>query len=209
MSATGRSNVRDLDDAYFTPAWCVRRLLEACPLPNHGPWLEPCAGDGAIIRAVTSYASAPMPRPYSEVKWTAIEIRDVDRPSGLAMNTIWRRGQNFLTLPDAEIDLHYTVAITNPPYRHALEFIERCRDLADTTVMLLRLNYLASAKRAEFMRANPPDVYVLPNRPSFTGGGKTDCTEYAWMVWPRVGRRRSFGEVRVLATTPRDERCKR
>jgi hypothetical protein len=52
VSATKRgSGVRTPDDAYETPAWCVQRLLEKLQLPG-GNWLEPGAGDGAIIKAV-------------------------------------------------------------------------------------------------------------------------------------------------------------
>jgi hypothetical protein len=89
----------------------------------------------------------------------------------------------------------FAVAITNPPFRLAQEFIDAALACADHVVMLLRLNYLASKGRWPFMSRHTPDVYVLPNRPSFTGG-KTDSIEYAWFVW-RPGPR-SEGRLRVL-----------
>lgn len=46
----------------------------------------------------------------------------------------------------------------------------------------LRLNFLGSKKRCKWLQADMPDVYVLPNRPDFTGDGG-DATEYAWFVW--------------------------
>ena len=58
------------------------------------------------------------------------------------------------------------------------------------------MNFLGSQKRAAFMRAFPPDVYGLPRRPSFTGGG-TDATEYAWLVWTPE-RNRPSGSLRIL-----------
>ena len=54
------------------------------------------------------------------------------------------------------------------------------------------------------MRAQEPDVYVLPNRPSFTGHG-TDSCEYAWFVFG-ASRPKPRGLVRVLATTPKEQR---
>jgi hypothetical protein len=74
------------------------------------------------------------------------------------------------------------VIIMNPPYKLAMEFVEHAIESAGVTVCLLRLAFLASQKRAAFWREHPADVYVLPKRPSFTGGG-TDSTDYAWFVW--------------------------
>ena len=66
-----------------------------------------------------------------------------------------------------------------------MEFIQRALPLRSShgaVVMLLRLNFLGSEKRASWLRANPPSIYVTPCRPDFTGGGG-DATEYAWFVW--------------------------
>ena len=80
------------------------------------------------------------------------------------------------------------------------------RDETVAVVLLLRLNFLGTRGRAAFMRRHPPAVYVLPDRPSFTGKG-TDSIEYAWFVWPR--ERREAGTIRVLATTDKDQRQQR
>ncbi len=32
-------------------------------------------------------------------------------------------------------------------------------------------------------RKTRTEVCVIPRRPSFTGDGKTDATEYAWFLW--------------------------
>jgi len=97
----------------------------------------------------------------------------------------------------------FDVALTNPPFSLARPFVEHARGMADHVVMLLRLNFLASAGRAPWMRQDAPDVYVLPNRPSFTGKG-TDSIDYAWFHWgPQV---RSQGALRVLRPLPASER---
>ena len=85
-----------------------------------------------------------------------------------------------------------------------MEFLTHAMLFADRVVMLLRLNFLAGGGRADFMRAQEPDVYVLPNRPSFTGHG-TDSCEYAWFVFG-ASRPKPSGIVRVLATTPKEQR---
>jgi hypothetical protein len=165
----------------------VERLTEVLELPG-GRWLEPAAGDGAIVRAVTR----------GDVSWDLWELRESERES-LARAS-----------PGAEIHIGdfladaasgrvprggYAVAITNPPFRIAQPFIDSCLECAEVTVMLLRLNFLASKGRWEFMSKRAPDVYVLPNRPSFVGG-RTDSIEYAWFVWGR--ERRKEGRIRVL-----------
>jgi hypothetical protein len=193
VSATNRGGERNADDFYETPSWCVRRLFERVELPG-GVWVEPAAGHGAIIRAVNGIRS--------DVRWAGFEIRPEARPhlEPLVFNT-----GSFIMDFLQTVPLGCAKAVVaNPPFCLAMEFIEHALTLSDYVVMLLRLNFLGSAKRSAFFRSDMPDVYVLPNRPSFTGGG-TDATEYAWAVWtPERGRR--SGRVEVLAETPAEER---
>lgn len=179
MSATSRGATRQPDDFYETPAWCVRRLLEVCSLPS-GLWYEPACGAGAIFKAVNAL------RP--ELHWL---LSDINPQLAQA------RKADFLThemlCPD--------VLITNPPYSLAFEFAKKAVREAVHTVLLLRLNWLASAKRAGWLREHTPDVYVLPNRPSFING-KTDSCEYAWMHWSS----NTSGKLTILNTTPKEER---
>jgi hypothetical protein len=187
MSSTNRGGQRSPADYYITPAWCVERLLEVLELPG-GPWLEPAAGDGAIIRAVRR----------RDIDWTAWELRNEERavlvgavpPTSVHIGDFLEASRAGKVRPK-----EFEVAITNPPFRLAQEFIDAGIRHARTTIMLLRLNYLASKARWPFMTTRAPDVYVLPNRPSFVGG-KTDSVEYAWFVWSQ--ERRTSGRIRVL-----------
>ena len=215
MSSTNRGRERNRADNYPTPGWCVKRFLEAVPLPG-GYWLEPCAGTGDIIHAV-GLRTEP-------THWTAFEIRPETQPSLMRFVPHERIFiTDFLKLDlSQEAYQTYHVAITNPPFSLALPFIERCLYMAQHTVMLLRLNFVASEGRAEFMRKTKPDIYVLPNRPPFIEVPKfnklgqvkydsagnvmtkkaTDSIEYAWFHW----HHNSQGILRVLNTTPASER---
>jgi len=52
--------------------------------------------------------------------------------------------------------------------------------------MLLRLNFLASQRRAKWWAAQKPNaLLVLSKRPSFLASNKTDATDYAWFYWGR------------------------
>lgn len=193
MSATGRSDVRVESDFYATPAWCVYRLLEAVDLP-HGEWLDPCAGDGAILRAGPS---------SFDVTWTAVEIRPECEQS------IRNAGASKIVIGDflelaKRTTKRWDVVLTNPPYSLALPFVQTSIARADIVVMLLRLNWLASEKRASWMREHTPDVYVLPNRPVFRGS-HGDATEYGWFVWG-MSLSRGNGQIRILNSTPKSER---
>jgi hypothetical protein len=87
----------------------------------------------------------------------------------------------------------------------AMQFIKALMPVADHLVFLLRLAFLCGEGRQGFMAAMPPDVYVLPNRPSFTGDGKVDSADYAWFHWPPERRRRN-GRIHMLGVTPLRDR---
>ena len=194
MSSTNRGGKRSPADFYPTPSWCVRRLLEAVVLPP-GHWVEPCAGDGAIIRAVNSARD--------DVTWTANELlgeRRGDLAEAVGTSGLVRIGSFEAQPPPTAAE----VAITNPPFSLAMPVVEWSLKHANISALLLRLNFIGSAKRAAFMRVHPPDVFVLPNRPSFDGKG-TDSIEYAWFVWRR-GESRHQGKLMVLPETSKSER---
>lgn len=199
MSATGRGAERVENDVYNTPKWCVHRLLEGVELPG-GRWLEPTAGTGAIIRAVNEVRN--------DITWQAVELRETTTELQQSLmltghrDSLIRAGTNFLEWP--ALDRTYKVAITNPPFLLAQEVITKCFDLADYVVMLLRVNFLGSDKRGDWIYEYVPDLHQLPNRPSFGRNKKgtkgTDATEYAWFVWPPGER--TEGRLTILGRTP-------
>lgn len=199
MSAKGRSVLPPNESEVFeTPTWCVDRLLESHELPQHGlmRWLEPCAGDGAIIKATQNYAKRT--QTYDNITWHANELRpDIDTTAAPCWWT-----SNYLTW-DPERLKEYHVVISNPPFSLAQEVIVKSWG-AKTICMLLRVNFLGSIERSHWLRNNMPDVLVLPNRPPFSlnkhGKLAVDATEYAWFIWPEQ-RERIHGRVRILNET--------
>ena len=195
MSSTNRGGRRSAADNYPTPAWCVHRLLEGVNLPG-GTWLDPCAGEGAIIRAVNELRH--------DVDWRAVELRrSCKRPLERLVGKANVRIGDFLVtnLEGGKAD----VSITNTPFSLSLEIIERCFQFANIVIVLEKLNFLGSRERHEFLSSNMPDVYVIPNRPSFTNDRKTDSINYGWFVW-RSRKRRSSGKLKFLSDTPHEIR---
>lgn len=202
MSSTKRGGQRSAADYYPTPGWCVERLLEAVRLPG-GVWLEPTAGDGAIVRAANA---SRFRHALPAVEWHAVELEARHEPAlRSAAGANVRIGSFLDYIPPARIGID--VVILNPPFRIATDVIERALSFRPKLVVaLLRLNYLGSERRADWMRSNAPDVHVLPNRPVFDGRGG-DSVEYGWFVW-FGGATRSAGVVSVLASTPREQRAR-
>jgi hypothetical protein len=158
MSATGRGGERDDNDFYPTPVWAIKRALERIKLPG-GIWLEPCAGDGRIIQVVRELRG--------DVSWAAVEKRPEALPFLEKLDFDKNSIRDFLTMRRRELP-EVDVTFSNPPYNLAQEFIEQALDVSKHVVYLLRLNFLGSEDRAAFLQVNAPDVYVLPNRPSFS-----------------------------------------
>ena len=75
---------------------------------------------------------------------------------------------------------------------------QKCFEIADkdtVIIMLLRTAFLESKKRYDFWQKHPVSkLYVLSQRPSFTGKG-TDATSYSWFVWDN---RTNKQEIKVI-----------
>lgn len=141
------------------------------------------------------------------MSWTAVELRSECEPD-IKKSFLYEEDSciisDFFDLYPRTAKIGpYEVCITNPPFSLAQEFLDRCLPQCKITVMLLRLAFIASEKRADFMRKNNPDLYILPNRPSFSADGATDSADYAWFVFTQG---RQGGILKVLDTTPLDER---
>lgn len=111
-------------DFYPTPRWAVARLLEAVPLPDRVPWLEPCVGDGAIMRHVASMGY--------DVAWRTNDLRDVPQPITSLLHGHGRADAWLRDHGDRR-----AVCITNPPFKAAFEIVVASVATCGITVMLI------------------------------------------------------------------------
>jgi hypothetical protein len=82
--------------------------------------------------------------------------------------------------------------VTNPPYKHALEFVKKANSLCAPNyrkvAMLLRLQFLEGIERGEYFEHHPPTL-VMPfsRRIKCYQGGKKDTSSpamaFAWFIW--------------------------
>lgn len=98
---------------------------------------------------------------------------------------------NFLeeTLDNFEGDI-----ITNPPYKYALNFVQKALDsiqIGNKVAMFLKLQFLEGKERKQFFLENPPKVvYVSSSRLKCAINGKfedmgSSAVAYAWFVWEK------------------------
>lgn len=195
-------------DAYFTPGKPVRQILQVL---RRDVWrgdrglsglrvLEPSCGAGNILTEVIGFGGV-LPE-----NCTGIDIADHPRGPHLA-GCAFVQADFLQWVAGRSLD-HIDLVIGNPPYEKDLpaKFVEailskRAKCQPVVVALLMRLAWLASDKRAAMHRKYPPSVYVLSERPSFTGNGRTDGADYAWFVWqtwPTNGD--TYGKVEVLGT---------
>ncbi len=173
MSATNRGGNRDRLDRYYTPDDLAETLVSLLTIRAGECALEPSAGGGAFARALID-------------RGCRVCVVDVD-PGAPAFD---QKGiasaicGDYLAFtdfpPGAEI---YDWVIGNPPYGAAEAHVRASLKHARNVAFLLRLGFLESAKRIPFWKQwKPRKVWVLAERPSFTGGG-TDATAYGFFWW--------------------------
>jgi hypothetical protein len=164
-------------DFWPTPAHAIESLLDSDPPPKGRLVLEPAAGDGAIVRVL-------LERGY---RVTAIEIRACEIPQLQALCPAICG--DFLGPRPHELFADGRPVLTNPPFSLWRQFAARSLELQPNPThryiaLLLRCNTLGSGPAAEFWNNNPPSaIRPLKRRPSFSGDGKTDGAEYAWIIW--------------------------
>jgi hypothetical protein len=157
-------------DPYFTCVEAIASLiaLEGDRLPT-SLW-EPAAGDGAIVH------------PLRETGRLAIasDIHDY----GLGGCAI----QDYLTT-DPPAGIHGIV--TNPPYKHALQFAQKALSEVPYVAFLVRSNFdIEGVKRMGFRASDPPariwrSARRLPmmHRYGWTGNRAPSNTPHCWLVW--------------------------
>lgn len=167
LAGNKNSGEREEKDFYATPEHAVLSLLEKESFV--GDIWECACGDGAISEVLKAkgfnvYSTDIVNRGYGEGVLDFISNHDIQT-------------QNI---------------ITNPPYKYALEFVEKGLECASGKVaLLLKLNFLEGQKRKVFFEKNPPkNIYVFSKRltfyePNSDKQGKSGVLAFAWYVWEK------------------------
>ncbi len=188
-------------DFYETPGWAVDVIIPHLPFATASLVVDAGAGTGAISERIARL-------------FPQLEVLGVEKQPDLIVKAR-ARGLYACEFIEADFESWQSdrsspdIVIMNPPYSRAIEFIRRAQQIVRRgghVAALLRLGFLASSSRFDFHTKHPSRVRVLDRRPSFTGDGKTDASDYAWFVWsPEAADRGTWTVLHV----PRPKRGKR
>ena len=188
MSSTNRGRERNANDYYRTPVDDVMAFLKESGLSLDNQLIyDPCSGGD--VNNDMSYPAALSQWACNSTVVTS-DIRE-DSPAEYHIDYL---NDDFVCVePD--------VIISNPPFKDSLEFVERALENVregGLVIFLLRLSFLESLKRKDFLQANMPEkIFVHAKRMSFTEDGKTDSVAYAHFVW-RKGYHPEYSLVKVI-----------
>ena len=168
---SGRHPLADRgNDCYSTPAVAVDALLTIESLP-HRIW-EPAAGHGNIARVLREAGHVVI----------ASDIIHYTFPLDFEADFLEQ------TRAPAGTEL----ILTNPPYKHAAEFVEHALSLCSRIIMLCRLAFLESERRSGILDAGTlAAVHVFRNRlpmmhrHGWAGPRASSAMPFAWFVWDR------------------------
>ncbi len=181
---------RKQNDAYYTvdavAERCVAKLFHYLP-GNSLVGLEPSYGGGSFVRAIEKIA-------FNEQR--RVSVDGVDIATHRSMTLILSPESKFeFNSIEADTKAYkfrrpYDFIVGNPPYNeaeaHLLMMFSEVERLGVncTAGFLLRCGFRHTKKRKFLFDKHPVhSVHAIRRRPSFTGDGRTDGTEYDFIVW--------------------------
>lgn len=176
-------------DYYPTPAWMTRALIKRV---RPFDVIEPCAGDGAIVRVLEAERCGP------------VLTNDLDTSRGTLWHLDATRRASWGQFMARKRPCRPVWGVTNVPFDVADTIVPLAVEHLPYFATILRLSWLEpTERRARFLREHPPSNLIVLPRHDFKGRGSTDSVTSAWFVWgcsSRGGRR-----IDVVTREERDE----
>lgn len=165
---------RQPEDFYATDPATIPPLLKVLgpdwEAGNKLIW-EPACGAGHLSQILELYGHQ------------VISTDLIDRGYGVG-------GIDFLQ-PTPYDNLPYDAIITNPPFKYALEFVEKSLRIAPVVCMFLRIGFIESERRDALFTNNPPRYIAVFRKRARTSKNaafpkdESSATCHAWFIWYR------------------------
>ena len=155
---------RNSTDFYPTPENVTTALSDYLKISGMTIW-EPACGEGHMARSLEKSGAIVI---ATELNYQNYGLGGID----------------FLNSDYVECD----AIITNPPFKYAEEFINKCIDFKKPFALLLKSQYWHSSKRKKlFDKHKPVAILPLTWRPDFHFGtkGGSPTMEVLWTVWDK------------------------
>lgn len=158
-------------DLYETPIEAVRALLAVEDLPPY-IW-EPACGRGAIVRPLREAGHTVVATDLVDYQWPGQDMAGVD------------------FLGETGMAGHNGAIVTNPPYKHADQFVRLALERSPKVVMLLRFAFCESHRRRDIIGPGLARIHLfrkrLPmmHRDGWQGRKANSGMPFAWFVWER------------------------
>lgn len=134
--------------------------------------LEPACGQGHLSQVLELYGHQVI---STDLVYRGYGVGDVD----------------FLESNPLFDTVQYDAVITNPPFKYALQFVEKSLTLAPLVCMFLRIQFLESERRDKFFEKYPPRYVAVFRKRARTSKdakfpeGESSATCHAWFIWER------------------------
>ncbi len=176
--------VRREDDFYRTKQWQFACLRRRFPFDPSWTYVEPCAGDGALVR--------PLQAAGIQKVWTNDLI---DRGFPLLSQLDAAQPSTWMHIQQAIG--HIDVVVTNVPFSAAFPILVQAYEHAERAVIsLLRRTWdEPTRERNTWLSTHPCSAQIVMPRADYRGTGSGDSATHAWFIWAKDRR---------LVTKPHD-----
>lgn len=180
---------RRKNDFYPTPLGCARasvQWLKDNTSIQSGTALDPGFGTGVWGKAINDVYG----KDTFKIQGVDIDPRFEGTDDYAKIETCDFIGWEGVDLVSGVSKARFNLIVGDPPYKHAEAFIHEAHNhvvggYAWVIAFLLKISFLGSQSRGSglFQTFRPNYVLIYSRRPSFSGDGHTDGSEYAFFVW--------------------------
>jgi hypothetical protein len=184
VSSKGRGpSLGGENELYPTPSFAVEQFWRsrwAFDIPREGVWLDPCTGDGSLVRYSAAFFD-------EQTEWDVCELDSRKKAAPDFGDAYIRKeyfGKTFLGRPH-DGPFVYDGVFMNPPFSRWWAFTDRALRLAPNVIVLGNLTVLGAAERLRWWPSvahRLTGLHIILPRPRFRKNC-SDSVDTAWFVF--------------------------